>query len=94
MRIEHFKHENVREDGATLVNGEPYGSVHTTPGIRMSPDEGGCGIDNCNCSKGHWLMIGFGRDAETQTVSGVTVWFDNYDEMQSFLKVRHIRAEA
>ena len=29
MKIEQFKHENVREDGVKLVNGEPYGSVHT-----------------------------------------------------------------
>lgn len=86
MKIKKWKHENVQEDGTCLNNlGQPDGAVNTHQGIRVSPSNGGCGLEKCNCSNGHWLMISFGRDEINKTVSGITVYFENWGEMQLLL---------
>lgn len=78
MKIEHWTHENVLPDGICLSGGK----VDPNPGIRLSqPISGGCGLEHCNCSAGHWLCINFGYNKKTKTVSGVTVYFDNHEEM-------------
>jgi len=103
MKIEHWKHENVDEDGGChpdLTGLEEledsnmnFGSVVVEPSITMSSDNGGCGLEHCQCSEGHWLCLNFGRDSATSTVSGVTVKFDNYGEMAIFLSTRKLVSE-
>ncbi len=88
MKIEHWTHKNVKPDG-TFFN--EAGAIDITPGLRMSDDDGGCGLENCKCSEGHWLMVGFGYNAEERTVSGITVHFENYGEMQLFLTTRNLQ---
>lgn len=91
MKIEHWKHNRVGPDGAVYdLLGKITGHVEIEPGISMSKDVGGCGLEKCKCSEGHWLMINFGRDIGEKSVSGVTVWFDNWGEMQIFLTTRSL----
>ncbi len=83
MKIEHWTHENVKPNGTFLYED---GAVNTKIGITMShPVKGGCSIDNCHCSDGHWMCISFGYDKDNMKVSGVTVWFDNHLEMMTLL---------
>ncbi len=91
MRIEHWIYERVMSDGTCLDEiGNSRGGVGVEPSIKFSPDEGGCGLENCKCSDGHWLMINFGRDDKNETVNGITVWFDNWGEMQLLLSTRKL----
>ena len=91
MRVEQWTTENVREDGAIIMpDGVPYGYVQTKPSISMSSDNGGCELEKCKCSKGHWLTVTFERDNEKGSVSGVTVWFDNFGELAIFLSLRQL----
>jgi len=82
MRTEHFKHEGVKPDG-TFEN-EP-GAVITTGGVRMSANNGGCGIDTCHCSDGHWISIISPR-TEQGIVEGMKMIFDNKKEMEEYLR--------
>ena len=92
MKIKHWTHNRVKPDGVVLdENGFHCGAVGVVPSISMSSDDGGCGLEGCHCSDGHWLVIGFGRNEKDETVSGVTVYFDNYDEMQTFLSERELK---
>ena len=91
MRIEKWKYNNVTPDGIVINEfGEENGAVIITPMIRMSQKNGGCNIDNCKCSKGHWIMIGCGIDLESGSVEGITAFFDNWGEMQLFLLLREV----
>lgn len=91
MKIEKWKHENVPPTGVRLDDfGNENGSVCTHPTIRMSAEDGGCGLEFCNCSKGHWIMISYGYNPSTRSVSGVTVYFDNWGEFQLFLSCREM----
>ena len=84
MKIEKWKYDNVRDNGDCIDDdGNIIGNVHVNKIISMSPDSGGCGLKGCHCSDGHWLMIGFGL--HDNQVSGLTVYFDNWGEMQLFL---------
>jgi len=87
MKIEPWKYEDVNEDGT--FPDEP-GAVNTAQGITMSEENGGCGLEHCKCSEGHWICITFGRDTKTRAVEGVTVYFDNWGEMQLLLSTRKI----
>ena len=89
MRIEHWTHERVMPDGVCIDElGKPNGAVGVEPAVKISSDNGGCGLENCHCSDGHWLMINYGRNEKDETVSGVTVWFDNWGEMALLLSTR------
>jgi hypothetical protein len=71
MKITTWKHENVREDGAIISknDGRVNGAVHTEPNVSTSR-----------------LIVVFtlGRDSATQTVSGLTINFDSYEEMENW----------
>jgi hypothetical protein len=75
MKIESFKWEGVKADGAVETKGK----------IVMSQDNGGCGIDTCHCSDGHWLTIVKPR-TEDGIVEGLKVKFENKSEMEEFFK--------
>lgn len=82
MKIESFKWEGVKPDG-TFEN--EAGAVETKGKIVMSQDNGGCGIDTCHCSDGHWLTIVKPR-TEDGIVEGLKVKFENKSEMEEFFK--------
>lgn len=94
MRIEEWTIENVDAEGNTHdAAGQIDGNVDTEPGISMTDnDNGGCNLEKCHCSDGHWLTISFGRNPTTTVVRGVTVYFDNYGEMALFLATKNLRA--
>ena len=85
MYIKKFRHANVLADGR-IIGG---GSVETKGSIRMSSENGGCGLSGCHCSDGHWIMIASPR-TDDGVVEGMTVKFDNYDEFKTFLEIRHL----
>ncbi len=82
MKIEVFKHENVRPDG-TFIN-EP-GAVNVDGGITWSHPNGGCGLESCNCSEGHWVAICQPR-SDNGVVEGISVKFENKAEMRRFIE--------
>ena len=86
MKIESFKWEGVKADG-TFEN--EAGAVETKGKIVMSQDNGGCGIDTCHCSDGHWLTIVKPR-TEDGIVEGLKVKFENKSEMEEFFKSGNI----
>ena len=82
MKTHTFKHLDVAPDGKV----EKGGAVGTSRRVSLSmPDKGGCGLDNCHCSDGHWICISEGRDADTSTVQGITIDFDNKKEYDKFI---------
>lgn len=82
METKYFKHINVNPDG-TFWDGTK-GAVRTDKGISMSQENGGCGLDGCGCSEGHWLCITKGR-TEDGVIEGKTIHFKNKREMNEFL---------
>ena len=87
MKMEMWIEENVSENGDVKDDmGIIVANINTKPFFSLCHKRGqGCGNPDCNCSQGHWLSIGFGRDEESETVSGIIVWFDNQQEMYSVL---------
>ncbi|TXH42371.1 MAG: hypothetical protein E6Q97_35875 [Desulfurellales bacterium] len=55
----------------------------------MSQENGGCEIDGCHCSDGHWLTIAKPR-TEEGIVEGLKVQFENKSEMEQFFKCREL----
>lgn len=82
MKIESFKWEGVKPNG-TFEN--EAGAVETKGKIVMSDPNGGCGLENCNCSEGHWISIIKPR-TEEGIVEGIKVKFENSFEMDTFIK--------
>ncbi len=87
MKIEKFVNTGVNKDG--IIEGG--GAVITDGGIRMSPPNGGCTIETCSCSEGHWLSIILPR-TEDGVVEGVKVKFDSAPEMTQLLGLRTLNA--
>lgn len=82
MRIEHWEYEDVMPDGKCLSGG----ALEVKQNIKLSNSiNGGCSIKNCNCSDGHWMCINYGYNKENMTVSGTTIYFDDYKEMCKLL---------
>ena len=86
MRTEKIRHENVLPDGTFS---DKRGAVETDGGTRMSQPEGGCGIDTCNCSEGHWLTVIQPR-TEDGIVEGVKYIFDNQEELNEFVNENEV----
>ena len=80
MRIKTWEHTGVNKDG-TCVDG---GSVGTQGDIRFAKQEGGCGLEHCNCSNGHWMSIVNPR-SDDGVVSGVTIHFDSNQQVIHFI---------
>ena len=88
ITVTKFKHENVNKDG-TFSDGKA-GAVEVYPSVRMSQeDEGGCGLNGCHCSDGHWIMISTGRDSYG-TVEGMTVHFESKEYMDRFFRFKEL----
>lgn len=81
MKINHFKHTGVSPDGK-IAGG---GAVTTKGRVSKSAEEGGCGSKGCNCSPGHWISFCLPR-TEDGIVEGVSIHFDNKEEMDWFIK--------
>jgi hypothetical protein len=90
MKIESFKWEGVKTNG-TFEN--EAGAVETKGIIRMSHKNGGCGLDKCNCSPGHWLMVAK-PCTDDGIVEGLKVTFENKSEMDKFFKRRELVEES
>lgn len=86
MQIEKIVHENVRKDGTFS---DKLGAVVTDGCIRMSRGEG-CDLPSCNCSEGHWVMIGL--PLENGKVEIVKVTFDDGREMDHFFRFHELTA--
>jgi hypothetical protein len=86
MKIESFKWEGVKPDGTFEFQA---GAVETKGKIVMSQNTGGCEIENCHCSDGHWLTIVKPR-TEEGIVEGIKVEFENKSEMDEFFKNREL----
>lgn len=87
MKIEKFIHKNVNHDG-TFSDSQP-GAVKTAGSITMSDEDGGCGLENCKCSEGHWMSIALPRTKEG-IVEVTRAQLDNWGEMQLFLVNREL----
>lgn len=80
-------YNNVKRDGTFE---DQLGAVETDPMVRMSHDGGGCNMEDCHCSDGHWIMIGTGRDSYG-TIEVLTVNFESQQEMDRFFKFKELR---
>lgn len=80
MRIEQWKYEGVDESGK-CVDG---GAVEVGGVVRFSHSGGGCGLEGCQCSNGHWLCVSFPRTLDG-IVEGVTIRFDNEIQLIKFI---------
>ena len=81
MHIRTFKVENVAPNGKV----KDGGAVETSSSISKSYNRG-CGLERCHCSDGHWISIGNGRDAATSSTSGVVIYFDTEEELNSIMQ--------
>ncbi|MHC4463628.1 MAG: hypothetical protein ACYS30_19690 [Planctomycetota bacterium] len=81
MRTHHFKHIDVNKDG-TCKSG---GAVETKGVVRLSSRGGGCTLNKCNCSPGHWICVTLPR-TNKGVVEGVTLYFDNEKQLTTFAK--------
>ena len=86
MKIKTFRHENVLPNG-TFADRD--GAVEVSGKIVMSQNSGGCGLDTCNCSEGHWITIVKPRTSDG-IVEGVSVKFDDMKEMQKLFDEREL----
>jgi len=86
MKVETFRHENVLPNGTFAYQA---GAVEVKGKIVMSQNNGGCGIDTCHCSDGHWITIVKPR-TEEGVVEGMKVNFDDMSEMQKFFDEREL----
>ena len=83
MKTTYFKYTNVNPDG-TFGDGK-LGAIGTKSTITKSSEKGGCGLETCGCSEGHWICVSKGRNDEG-IVEGKTIHFKNKKEMKEFLK--------
>lgn len=79
-----FKHEGVQSDGTFIGKG---GAVTVKGNIKISHPDGGCGLDTCNCSPGHWITCGLPIDNEG-TVRGMKLEFKSRKQLLKYLGVR------
>ncbi len=86
MKIENVKHENVLPNGTFS---DKAGAVEVNGKIVMSQNGGGCSLEGCSCSDGHWITI-VKPLTEEGIVEGVRVVFDNQLEMQKFFDEREM----
>ena len=82
MRIEKFKHENVLPNG-TFKN-RP-GAIEVNGMITLSHFNGGCGLEGCNCSEGHWINVALPR-TNKGIVEGITLYLDSREQVLDFIK--------
>lgn len=78
-----FKHEGVKLDG-TLINNR--GAVTVDGNIKISHPDGGCGLDTCNCSPGHWIVCGLPID--DGVVRGMAIQFKSRKQLLKYLGVK------
>lgn len=90
MKIEKIIHDQVQPDGTFSSLG---GAIETKGKIVMSQADGGCDLDNCKCSEGHWITIVLPR-TKGGVVEGVKVKFDNKAEMDKFLNDGELIGDA
>lgn len=84
MKIEKYKHTGVNPDGTVKTGG----AVEVNGSIKMSAENGGCGMPSCKCSPGFWISIAMPRRGST--VEGIRVNFDTKKEFEDFLKYRQL----
>jgi hypothetical protein len=75
--------ERCEPNGKMKIGG---GAIVTEGGISASSIGGGCGMGNCSCSPGHWVLIMQPRDEKTERVKSVLIRFDDRAELEAFRK--------
>lgn len=77
MKVEHWKHVGVNEDGVV----ESGGAVHTEPSVKVQRGAG------CNCGTcrgaGDFIVVNMGR-TDDGVVSGMTIYFDSTEELDKY----------
>ena len=81
MKTEQFTHENVLLDGTFKYE---LGAIHTDGRMIVSQEDGGCDLEHCKCSEGHWVTTIQPRTKQG-IVEGVKITFDNKQEMVDYL---------
>jgi hypothetical protein len=91
LNIERFTNRGVKPDGTFY---KELGAVRVKAAITMSAPHGGCGMGHCNCSPGHWVLLGHPRDAKTKTVKGETLYFHDRKDLLTFTKKYNLKETA
>jgi hypothetical protein len=86
MRIESYEHRDVKSDGTFE---HELGAVYADGGINVSSPDGGCGMDGCNCSPGHYISVSLPRTKDG-IVRGVTFRFKSREELLHYLGVDEV----
>ena len=82
--IEIYIHEGVNKDG-TMKDGSA-GAVYADGHISVSAPGGGCNLDGCNCSPGHYIAVSLPR-TEDGIVIGATFTFKSRTELLKYLQL-------
>ena len=82
MIIKNWNYENVNPDGTFEIED---GAIKVDGEVSFSSVDGGCSIDACKCSEGHWICIPEPYDKENKSVSGVTISFNNESKLIQFI---------
>jgi len=91
MKITTCIERNVKRSGLLKEGGyvETRGRI-----LRSDPNsKGGCEMNGCNCSPGHWINITLPWKAD-KTVEWITVHFDSKKELDKFISGREILQSA
>ena len=88
MQIEVWTEKNVLHDGRTKGGG----AVVTHGRIARSTQKGGCGLESCNCSPGHYITITLPRTPRGEVMS-VIAHFTSLNEMKRFWGGEDIEAK-
>ncbi|NIQ16490.1 MAG: hypothetical protein GTO02_19480 [Candidatus Dadabacteria bacterium] len=79
MRIEHWTHKDVDENGLVLTGG----AVNTEPKIDVTWKGEGCDCASCQ-SIDCYIRVNLGRDMNG-TVRGMTIYFNSDSELREYL---------
>lgn len=90
MPIKPIKTETYRHTGIA-PNGDckDGGAVYVKRVVYTSAPKGGCGLGSCNCSPGHWLLIGKPRTSKG-VVEGKTMYFKSRGDLLQYIKENNI----
>lgn len=68
----------------TVITDENRQRIKLTGGISISHPLGGCGLQGCRCSPGHWISKI--SPIEGDKVKGILLTFDTREELEEYLQ--------
>lgn len=81
-----FRHTGVKPNGDCTDGG----NVYVKRVVSTSAPKGGCGLGSCNCSPGHWLLMGKPRTSKG-VVEGKTMYFSSRSDLLKYIKENEIK---